>query len=280
MKLQLSVAALAVLSCVPIHGASIPPPIPVTGYRLVWSDEFDGNHLDMTKWDYRADSKMWSTQKPDNVTVRDGKLVLILRKENEGKMNYTGGGVISRESFLYGYYEARLKIPPGAGWHTSFWMMLHNGKGGTGHGLACQELDVIENDPINHYGYGVNVHKWKGAHIAFGGKGIKTPDLSTDFHVYGCEFTPSTVNYYFDGRLVQSVDVTKAQAKSNIQVDFEYGPQHTWLTSIASPLGHTKNVDESLLPATAEFDYVRFYEKTSSSDSRPASPPASSASPR
>lgn len=148
--------------------------------------------------------------------------------------------------------------------------MLHNGKGGTGPDTAFQELDVIENDSISHYGYGVNIHKWKGEHFSFGGKRIKTPDLTTDFHVYGCEFTPSKLNYYFDGQLVQSVDVTKAQAKGNIQVDFKHGPQNIWLTSIASPLGHTKAVDDTLLPSTAEFDYVRFYEKIQRQENRAA----------
>lgn len=224
----------------------------------------------MAKWDYRTDSKMWSTQKPENVSVSDGLLRIGLRKEEANGMHYTGGGVISRKSFRYGYYEARVKIPPGSGWHTSFWMMLHNGKGGTGPDTACQELDVIENDSISHYGYGVNIHKWKGEHLSFGGKRIKTPDLTADFHVYGCEFTPSKVNYYFDGQLVQSVDVTKAQAKSNIQVDFEHGPQNIWLTSIASPLGHTKAVDDTLLPSNAEFDYVRFYEKIPRQENRAA----------
>lgn len=258
------------------NGSFSPSSIPIQGYQLVWSDDFEGVLLNADKWNYRTDSKMWSTQKSENVSVSNGLLRIGLRKEEAGGMRYTGGGVISKDAFRYGYYEASLKIPPGAGWHTSFWMMLHNGKGGTGAGSACQELDVIENDSINHYGYGVNIHKWKGMHVPFGGKTIKTPDLAADFHVYGCEFTPSTVNYYFDGELVQSVDITKAVMKGNIPVDFEHGPQHIWLTSIASPLGRTRAVDDTQLPSAAEFDYVRFYEKIAVSNSAPTPSPATS----
>lgn len=250
-------------------GSPIDSSIPVKGYQLVWSDDFEGVSLNADKWNYRTDSKMWSAQKPENVSVSNGLLRIGLRKEEAGGMHYTGGGVISKDAFRYGYYEARLKIPPGAGWHTSFWMMLHNGKGGTGSGTACQELDVIENDSVNHNSYGVNVHKWKGMHVPFGGKTIKTPDLATDFHVYGCEFTPSTVNYYFDGELVQSVDATKAVTKGKIPMDFEHGPQNIWLTSIASPLGRTTAVDDTRLPSAAEFDYVRYYEKIAVPDSSP-----------
>lgn len=30
-----------------------PSIVPDGKWKLVWSDEFDGNELDMTKWDYR-----------------------------------------------------------------------------------------------------------------------------------------------------------------------------------------------------------------------------------
>jgi hypothetical protein len=69
--------------------------------------------------------------------------------------------------------------------------------------------------------------------------------------VWGCEFTPRTVRYFFDGKLVQTVDVSK----------FQHSEQNIWLTTIASNLGGTKAVDDAKLPAAAEYDYVRYYEK-------------------
>ena len=227
--------------------ATLPPP----GYKLVWSDEFNGASLDTNKWDFRTDSKMWSTQLPQNVSVRDGKLILSAKKEDAGGKHYTGGGIISKQAFKYGYYESRFKVPPGAGWHTSFWMMLHNGHGGTGPTVSAQELDVCENDSVNLKYYGVNVHKWNPQpHVAMGGKDVTTPDLSAGLHTFGCEFTPESVKYYFEGRLVRAVAVT----------NFAHSDQHIWLTTIASNLGGTKAVDDIKLPASAEFDYVRFYE--------------------
>ncbi len=228
------------------------PSAPMPGYKLAWSDEFNDVTLDRGKWDYRTDSKMWSTQKPENVSVANGTLRLAVKKEDAAGKHYTGAGVISKQAFKYGYYEARFKTPPGAGWHTSFWMMLHNGKGGTGATTSAQELDVCENDSVKRTSYGVNVHKWNPKpHVAMGGKGVQTPDLSADFHVFGCEFTPGTVKYFFDGKLVQTVPVSH----------FSHSKQNIWLTTIASSLGKTKAVDDSKLPAMAEYDYVRFYDK-------------------
>ena len=156
-----------------------------------------------------------------------------------------------------------MEIPPGGGWHTSFWLMKQNGSGTTNPADAFQELDVIENDSNGNRGYAVNVHKWKGGHVAFGGKNVRTPDLSQDFHVFGCEFTPVAVKYYFDGDLVRTVDVIKAIKRDGEALDFPHGDQNIWLTSIASGYGKAQLVDDSKLPATAEFDYVRFFEKPS-----------------
>jgi beta-glucanase (GH16 family) len=249
IRILLPVVATALLLPTTCSGA---PPLPVEGCRLVWSDEFDGPSLDTSKWEYRTDDRMWSRQMPANVSLRDGHLLLAVRKEQAGKMNYTGAGIISRNGFLHGYYEARLKVPPGAGWHTSFWMMRHDGKGGTGPSKTSQELDVCENDSVNPLGYGVNVHRWNPQpHRTFGHRNIPSPDLSKEFHVFGCEFTTEHITFFLDGRPVQTVPAT----------EFPHGEQNIWLTSIASPLGGTKTVDDTRVPATAEFDYVRYYEK-------------------
>jgi beta-glucanase (GH16 family) len=253
MKTQfliLATAAFMATSCMAQTNTSLSAPLP--GYKLVWADDFNAGKLDTNNWDFRTDSKMWSTQKPENVFVRDGKLILAVKKEEAGDKHYTGAGIISKRAFKYGYYESRFKVPPGAGWHTSFWMQRYDGSGGTNPQASAQELDVCENDSVKPTSYGVNVHKWNPKpHAAMGGKKVQTPDLSADFHVFGCEFTSETVKYFFDGQLVQTVDATK----------FAHSEQNIWLTVIATGLGGTKAVDDTKLPAAAEFDYVRFYEK-------------------
>ena len=50
----------------------------MTAYKLAWHDEFDGATLNTEEWDYRTDSKGWSTQKPENVSLKDGKLILAV----------------------------------------------------------------------------------------------------------------------------------------------------------------------------------------------------------
>jgi beta-glucanase (GH16 family) len=217
------------------------------GYSLAWSDEFDGSALDATKWDYRTDSKRNSTQLPENVVVSNGVLRLELKKENAKGKKCTGAGIISKEAFKYGYYEARLKVPADSKWHTSFWLTKSDGSGGTSPKATAQELDIIENDWDRPTSYDVTVHRWIPPHTMYGPKKVVTPNLSKDFHVYGCEFTPETVKFYFDGNLVQTVDATK----------FTHGDQNIWLTCIAND----GTMDVAKLPDAAEFDYVRFFSK-------------------
>ena len=92
---------------------------PPAGYKLRWLDTFDGASLDLSNWMYRTDVKASSSQTPDNVRVEGGNLVISMRKQEDRGKQYTGGGVISREHFHYGYFEARAKLFGGAGWHES-----------------------------------------------------------------------------------------------------------------------------------------------------------------
>lgn len=226
---------------------------PPAGYQLVWSDEFNGTTLDLNKWHYRTGEKLESAQKPENVSVSDGLLRIALKKEKSGKAHYTAGGVISRQSFKYGYYEARFRCPKGAGWHTSFW---------TSAGKA-QEIDICEQDSANNRSYSAGVIDWSGKSgkklFGFGRKHFRSPreavpDFAADFHVWGCEFTPSSVTFYLDGKVTHHTDATK----------FPHGDHNVWLTCLGALWGDPvkpKHIDDSKLPAYADFDWVRIYTK-------------------
>jgi beta-glucanase (GH16 family) len=233
---------------------------PPGGYTLSWADEFEGSELDRAKWVHRADSRHWSTQLASNVTVSGGFLHLGLRKESAAGKAYTGAGVISRATFKYGYYEARFRVPPGAGWHTSFWLMRHGSRADTDTTGANQEIDICEQDSVDPHAYSVTLHNWEGTHRSYGFKKVQTGNLADGFHVWGCEFAATQVRYFFEGKLVHVVDATV----------LPHGDHNIWLTSIASHLGGTKAVDDTQLPAAAVFDYVRFYEKASAGPSAPA----------
>jgi beta-glucanase (GH16 family) len=129
-------------------------------------------------------------------------------------------------------------------------MMRYNGQDTFGDQRTV-ELDIIENLSNNLSSYGINTHRWTPPHISAGHKDIDTPDLSKDFHIFGCEYAPNVVRYFFDGKLVGIVDWT----------GMPQGDGNIWLTSIAEAMGPNHNVDQSALPGAMYVDWVRFYKK-------------------
>ena len=232
--------------------SSLPPP----GYKLVFDDEFNGDALDVTKWGYRTDSKLLSTQMPENVSVSDGALKIALRKEPAKGKAYTGGGIISRERFVYGYYEARFKTPGSEGWHTSFWAQKSGSSRTLPSPRAQLEIDFCEQDggDPNFYSFGI-INKFpdaKKGQTWNAGRWVveDAPDTATSFHVWSCEFTPEVIRFFFDGRL----------AKEESAAGFPHDDMSVWLTSIASTLKGDRWVDDFKLPNVAVFDYVRVFQ--------------------
>ena len=252
---------LLLLLGTPLLAAEISPTLPpeiAAGYTLAWHDEFDGEKLNAAEWNIRTGDRFASRNLPENVSVRDGLLRLAVKREKAGALEYTSGGVISKRECKYGYYEARYRVPRGAGWHTSFWMMK-NTPGQTGN---RQEIDVCEQDSKDLTSYSMNLHIQKPAHQGLAGRRVKTPDLAADFHICGCEFSPREIRYYFDGRLVGVTHVTS----------FQHDVMSIWLTTVGwskLPWAPQLKIDDTALPASADFDYVRFFEKPALANEMP-----------
>lgn len=219
-------------------------------FQLAFQDEFAGNTLDEKKWNYRTDSKHWSTQLPGNIGLKNGLLKIALRKDSANGKAYTGGGIISRDTFGFGYYECALQTPKGSGWHSSFWLMIHDGSGGTSPGATPIEIDILENDSKVKLGYRTDVHNWKNGHKDLGGKYIPSGILNDKLNQVACLYEPDSVTFFFNNKEVD---------KRNI-ADLTKSGLHIWLTCIASHLGGSEFVEDAALPEYLIFDYVRYYK--------------------
>ena len=230
---------------------------PSSNYTLAFSDEFSGTSVDTSKWTYRSDVKGLSAQRPENVSVGDGAMTIHLRKENYAGMQYTGGGLVSRQPFRYGYYETRARTNVGAGWHTSFWAMAGDGST-TSPPDRRTEIDGFEIDSHHPRQLMHNVHRWRsgqsgdvyGAPIGSGRYDVGF-DTSAAYHVYGFDWSETAVRFYVDGRLTFTANYPPGSGAHDY-IKF-------WLTSIAILLGGSPGVDDSKLPGAVQFDYVRYY---------------------
>lgn len=168
---------------------------------LVWSDEFNGNTLDATKWAPapewpRQGGSFWSDNNYD--MTGNGQVRLKVTEEN-GKVYC--GAIRTHNLFdkTYGYFETRCKLPEIQGGWAAFWLMPYGNKVG-GWGNDGTEMDVFEsingwNGKINHAlhwdGYGADHQKES--------QSKDRPDLyDNKYHTFGMMWTPDEYIFYID----------------------------------------------------------------------------------
>jgi beta-glucanase (GH16 family) len=223
------------------------------------SDEFDGDGLDMEKWNLGL--APWRGRQPGlfsdkNVTVSDGKLHLTMRKEQVpekfeklGYKDYTSAALHTKAKTAYGYFEAKAKPMNSAG-SSSFWFKRDATPGWN------TEIDVFEiggKAPGFEHKVNMNVHVFKtpqeDEHWSVGGKWIAPWRLADDYHVYGLEWTPEEIRYFVDGVVVRTVENTHWHQPLSLIFDSETMPN--WF-------GMPEDED---LPSTFSVEYVRAWKK-------------------
>jgi beta-glucanase (GH16 family) len=58
----------------------------------------------------------------------DGHMNIALRQEEYAGKRFTGGGIVGKADFRYGYYEVQAKVTEYPDWHTAFWMLARDGR--------------------------------------------------------------------------------------------------------------------------------------------------------
>ena len=72
---------LFILFCLTCHAQKKELELNGKTYALTFSDEFNTVELDTNRWAYRTDSKHWSTQLKRNVVLKNGFLLLNVKKD-------------------------------------------------------------------------------------------------------------------------------------------------------------------------------------------------------
>jgi beta-glucanase (GH16 family) len=134
-------------------------------------------------------------------TLQDGALRIEARKDANGK--WRSGLLASTDpsgagfSQMYGYFEAKLKLPAGPGTWPAFWLDEVVPKGSS---EPSVELDVME-----YYGqfpdsYRGTFHVHDRVHPDGASQLVKVApgSLSADFHSFGIEVAKDVTTYFFD----------------------------------------------------------------------------------
>lgn len=225
-------------------------------YKLVWSDEFDGNTLDTSKWsitqmEYKGAQL---TVNDKTLSFKDGNL--IMRGYKEGEQYIHCDAIQSSGKFRYhgGYLEMRARIPDGKGVYSSFW---GNGSNAENTGDLL-EIDIFESLGQPHRQQ-ANIHMWykNGEHTSLDGKvsnryyELASGNLSDDYHIIGMLWTDDEISFYYDGTLYysQKADKDFCDKFINIYAGFNVG----WND-------RTPPDDDTAWPLEYCIDYIRLYQ--------------------
>lgn len=195
-------------------------PLTYSGYNLVWSDEFNGNKLNLSDWNQEIGNgnSGWGnneleyyTNSTKNTFVSNGNLIIEARKEYTNGYAYTSGRMTTqnKKSFKYGRIDIRAKLPVGKGIWPALWMLGSNIS--TVGWPSCGEIDIMElvgKNPATVYG---TAH-WKqssGASKSFGSEfNLANGDFSSKFHVFSIIWQEDSMKWYVDDEYYCTVNRT------------------------------------------------------------------------
>ena len=247
--------------------------------NLLWSDEFNGDAIDETKWGYNigtgdngwGNSELeYYTKRPENVYVKDGMLHIRANIETNaddiankfGGQKYTSARIISQNkfTFAYGTVEARIALPAGKGIWPAFWMLGENID--KVNWPACGEIDIIEaiNDENVIYG----THHWahEGTHAQYGNStkqhfdGHYDLDI-TEFHVYKMTWDKNAISMYVDDFMYQKIDIADAAG----EMGTFHKPFFFILNVAVGGSWPGIDIDDAQFPTEMQVDYIRVYKE-------------------
>jgi beta-glucanase (GH16 family) len=247
--------AIALLTAfLPGTRAAAPPEIPVSGYRLVWADEFNGTQLDTNKWGFRQLGPRREAVNVRDTVALDGQGHLILTTRMVTNAIHTA--MISTDGKFaakYGYFECRVKLQRTHGNWSAFW--LQSPKLGTvlnDTRRSGAEIDIYECFTVRWNAIVHNLH-WNGYrqhHRHVGSGKVEVPGLSRGFHTFGVEWTPEAYQFFVNGRPTWRTTEAVSGIEQFIILSLEVGAKEAKVARATPGF-----VDETC------FDYVRVYQK-------------------
>lgn len=196
-------------------------------FELVWADEFDGDTLDTSKWDYRLCmmGKRHPAWTDKGVRVENGCAVFSVFEENgevvssqlQTGYNFMDQPVVktvfgkdhlqwpigklqeNKFTHRYGYYECRCRLQQMEGWWSAFWLQSPIIGASLDPKMTGSEVDIMESfhpgeiKPHNVFtgGYGLDMQRRKAG-------GTMMVDKE-EFHTFGVLWTEEGYTFYVDG---------------------------------------------------------------------------------
>ncbi|MFN3387916.1 MAG: family 16 glycosylhydrolase [Allosphingosinicella sp.] len=268
----LAACATAEAPPAPDTAALAPPP----GYSLVWADEFDRDGLpDPARWAYdttfnkrgwhNEEKQYYADARLKNSRAEGGRLIIeahldeaeISALPDWGGQRYSSARLVTRgkESWKYGYFEARAKLPCGLGTWPAIWTLaaVPNMKW-----PDDGEIDIMEHVAQEPGVVHQTIHTDAFNHVEKTQKEatVTVPDACDAFHLYQLHWTADRIRMGVDGK--QVFDFARP---SNDAAEWPFDKPHYLLLNLAvGGWGGLKGIDDGAFPQRFEIDYVRVWQ--------------------
>ncbi len=235
----------------------------LTGYTLVYEDEFDGDTLDLDAWYYRGSKSRGGYKARSQVELRDSNVVLTGEYREDGLYGpgWYGAEIALRQKYCRGYFEIRCICSDGGGFWSAFWIQAdhpydHELSAG---GPGGAELDIFEADlyeaktPLKRNAVTQTIHLngWDDdvEHIDSRRLGhFRGNDIYHTYNTYGLEWTEDEYIFYING-----VETTRSSFGNGVSEV----PEEV-IVSLCLPEEVTLKKGDSV---SFYVDYVRIYQK-------------------
>ena len=247
-----------------------PKEVTINGITYVetFCDNFDGDSLDETKWEYcpewdrQGGGSHWNV---NNVSL-DGNGNLLLKADYiEGSDALQCGAIRTRGKFeqTYGYFEIRCKFQTKDGFWSAFWMMpLVNSDEIIG-GSDGAEIDIFEQVNINKpsangksrtFDHVVHWDGYDSNHRSVA-KNLKADvDIyDGEYHTFAVDWSKDAYEFYVDGQLSATIPASAVTGGTSTV------PQYMKITLESGSWSGRAAMED--MPDYFTVDYVKAYQR-------------------
>ena len=241
-------------------------------YELVWSDEFEGETIDESKWSFDIGDGcdrgicgwgnrelQYYTDDPDNAYVSNGNLIIRALKKPTMDYAYSSARMVTKNKgdWKFGRIDARARLPIGQGLWPAIWMLpTDNVYGGWPTSGEIDIMELIGSEPSTVLGtihWGHDTRRFQSSYYD-----LETGTFDQDFHVFSTIWTEDCIQF-----LVDDIPYGEVNTRSTTQPStWPFDQDFHLIMNIA--VGGNLPGDPSptlSFPRVMQVDYVRVYQK-------------------
>jgi beta-glucanase (GH16 family) len=247
---------------------------PLQAPVLVWSDEFNGRSLDLSKWSYdtsrnkvgwfNKEKQYYSASLSENLRLKNGHLIIEAHHDPEqirahsdwGGQQYSSGKITTKgkAEFRYGFVEVRAKLPCTGGTWPAIWMMpVGRSPWPTG-----GEIDIMEHVGSKPHVVHATVHTALFNHVMGTQRGADfvVPTSCSAFHRYQLLWRPDSITMGVDDHAYMRVRNDQPGGRGAWPFDNRF----YLILNLALGGDWAGEIDDRALPQRFEVDYVRVWK--------------------